>query len=173
MAERDVRGLRFGGLLFLLTAAGVALVRTRSPLEGSLFDATLGTGWGLFVLLAALCACTWTPRRSLGALGLQLKWVALLTSFAAVAFAAHVESLPPTGTLDRLLGLGFALLAASSAWGFVLSLRLRTRVSAGDKRSFQRWLYLQATVLGLLLGAGAVHGFLVHTHGMMAGALAG
>ena len=159
--------------LLLATGVGLAMVDGFAPWEGNLFDGSLLTGWILIVLLAALCACVWSPRRSLPALGVQLRWVAMLTALAAMLFAGHIQSFPPTGILDQCLAWTFVGLLASSAWGYRLSLLLEDQPTLAHRQSFHAWLYVQAMVLGLLLGGGAVHGMLIHTHGMMAKALTG
>ncbi len=173
MVNSDKKALWFVGVLVIATVAVIQLMAVASPLRGSLFDGSLVTGWGLIVLLVALCACTWSPRRSIGALSAQLRWVALLTAVSAVTFTGHIQAFPPTGILDRSLALIFATLLSSSTWGLWISMRLKHRASSRDRKTFRLWLYLQAMLLGLLVGAGFVHGVLIHTHGMVAKALAG
>ena len=162
------------GLTGVLLAAGMlglwGVTRTFTP-HGSLFDDSLLTGWILIVLLAALCACLWSPRRGLPALGVQLRWVAVLTGFASMVFAVHIQDIPPTGLLDQLLAWVFVALFLSSAWGYRLSILLEREATEGRRKRFHTWLYLQALALGVLLGGGAIHGVLMHTHGMMAKAL--
>jgi len=175
MKDFRERPARKHGLTGILLAAGMIVIwgitRTLSP-HGSLFDDSLLTGWSLIVLLTALYACLWSPRRSFPALGVQLRWLAMLTAFASMLFAVHIQSFPPTGLLDQLLTWIFVVFLLSSAWGYRLSTLLEGETTAGHRTSFHTWLYMQAMVLGVLLAGGAIHGVLIHTHGMMAKALA-
>lgn len=159
---------RFAVLLILSTAAAVLITSMASPLANGLYDASLITGWALLILLAALAACTWSPRRGLSALGVQLRWVALLTAFTVVVFAGHIHSFPPLGLLERGLASIFLLLTASSFWGYWLSIRLRNHSSPKGRTALRRWLFAHAAILGVLLSTGVIHGLLIHGHGVMA-----
>jgi hypothetical protein len=160
--------VRFAVILVLSTAAAIPITSMASPLAHGLYDASMITGWSLLILLAALAACTWSPRRGLSALGTQLRWVALLTAFTVIVFAGHIHSFPPLGLLDRGLAAIFLLLTASSSWGFWLSIRLGSHSSSKGQTAFRTWLFAHSAILGVLLSTGIIHGLLIHCHGVMA-----
>lgn len=173
MKSRSRHALGFAGGLVAGTCATVLFLKGALSFDANLFDGSLLTGWSLILVLAALCACVWTPRRNLSALGVQLRWLTILTAFASIVFALHIHSFPPNGILDQILAWTFVALLVCSGWGYRISLALEEDPTRKQHGRLRTWLYFQAMVLGLLLGGGGIHGLLVHTHGMMAGALEG
>jgi len=155
--------------LALGVVIAVASIRRLVHLDGTLYDASIFSGWSLFTLLAALAACLWFPRLEGPAFRLQVRWFALLTGAAALLFAGHVQTLPPIGAVDRALAVLFSAMLVSSLWGFVLARRLERQSPRRLARGLQRWLLIQAALVGCLLGAGAVHGAVIHAHGLLAG----